>query len=97
MEDRVHFDTHHIFWDRHSYSAGWAKRLRDYWYCKTTLPKDSTHRQIHSEIKFVPVPRAASIKSALTQLRTLEKYGAISHQDSVEKRLTVLSTLFACI
>lgn len=89
-------DRHHIVWYRRDYSKGWAKRLRDHWYLHVEIPRDTLHHQIHYEIAHVPVPRVISIKGAIEQLALLEKFGGISRDDSIEKRLLVLMALFDC-
>lgn len=90
-------DRHHILWYHSEYDRGWAKRLRDHWYLKVEIPKDTLHRQIHHEVVHIPVPRAISIKAALDQLEMLNKFGGISGEDSLEKRLLVLLAIFECI
>lgn len=97
MKPKKSTDTHHILWYKRDYSKGWAKRLRDFWYCRVDIPRDTLHRQIHYEISHVPVPRVSSIKAAFVQLEMLEKYGAIKPDDSIEKRLLVMLALFDCI
>lgn len=90
------YDTHHLLWYKKDYSKGWAKRLRDHWYCRVEIPRDTLHREIHSQTTHVPVPRVLSIKDALFQLGNLERYGGITHNDPIEKRLRVLMALFDC-
>lgn len=87
-------DRHHIFWYKREYSRGWLKRLREHWYCSLEIPRDTLHRRIHYEVSHVPVPRIGSVKSAFEQLTMLEKHGAISRDDDIEKRLKVLLALF---
>ena len=89
-------DRHHLLWYKREYSKGWAKRLRDHWYLRVEIPRDTLHHQIHYEVAHIPVPRVISIKSALEQLNLLEKFGGISSNDSIEKRLMVLLALFDC-
>lgn len=89
-------DTHHIFWCRKDYQKGWAKRLRDHWYCRVEIPMNTLHHRIHEEIPQVPTPRVINIKDALSQLEMLEKYNAIHPYDNIEKRLYVLMALFDC-
>lgn len=89
-------DTHHIFWCRKDYQKGWAKRLRDHWYCRVDIPMNTLHHRIHEEIPQVPTPRVINIKDALSQLEMLEKYNAIHPYDNIEKRLYVLMALFDC-
>lgn len=89
-------DRHHILWYRRDYGKGWAKKIRDHWYCSVEIPRDTLHHQIHYEVAHIPVPRVISIKSALQQLDLLEKFGGISKNDNIEKRLMVLMALFDC-
>ena len=89
-------DRHHIFWYKKAYSKGWAKMLRDYWYCTVEIPRSTLHRSIHYEVAHIPVPRTISIKSALEQLTLLEKFGAIHRNDDIERRIVVLHALFDC-
>ena len=44
----------------------------------------------------IPVPREIIAKEALEQLRHLERRGAISDADPIEKRLMLLAALFDC-
>lgn len=89
-------DRHHLVWYKREYSKGWAKRLRDHWYLRTEIPRDTLHRRIHYEVSHIPVPRVISIKSALEQLDLLERFGGINREDDIEKRLLVLCALFDC-
>lgn len=90
------YDTHHLLWYKKDYSKGWAKRLRDHWYCRVDIPRDTLHREIHNQVGYVPVPRVFIIKDALFQLNLLERFGGISPNDPIEKRLQVLMALFDC-
>lgn len=90
-------DRHHLLWYKKDYSKGWAKRIRDHWYCSVEIPRDTLHRQIHYEIAHIPVPRAASIKNALFHLQLLENYDGIKPSDDIERRLMILCALFDCI
>ena len=89
-------DRHHIFWYKKAYSRGWAKILRDHWYCTAEIPRDTLHRLIHYEVAHIPVPKVVNIKSALEQLALLEKFGAIHRSDNIERRIVVLHALFDC-
>lgn len=89
-------DTHHIFWCRKDYQRGWAKKLRDHWYCRVDIPMNTLHHHIHEGVSRVPPPRAISIKDALYQLELLERHGAIHPYDNIEKRLYLLLALFDC-
>lgn len=89
-------DTHHLCYQRNRWQKGYLRALRDYWYCRICIPRDTLHRQIHLELPAVPPPANASAKSALEQLGYLEQYGSITEFDSIERRLGVLAALFDC-
>ena len=97
MRKRKSTDRHHLVWYRRDYNKGWAKKLRDYWYCSIEIPRDTLHHQIHYEIAHIPVPRAIAIKEAWKQLELLEEYKGISKDDDITKRLMVLCALFDSI
>lgn len=97
MKAKKSTDRHHIVWYKRDYAKGYAKRLRDHWYCSVEIPRDTLHRKIHYEVAHIPVPRVQSIKSALYQLELLEQYGGIHKDDSIERRLMVLCALFDCV
>lgn len=87
-------DRHHILWYKKDYDKGWAKRIRDHWYCSVEIPRDTLHKRIHHEVAHIPVPRVISIKAALEQLELLEEFGGISREDPIDKRLMVLMAVF---
>ena len=87
-------DTHHLCYQKREWRSGALVALRDYWYCKVSIPKDTLHRSIHRMVPVVPPPKIASAKSALEQLHTLERYGVIHEDDPIERRLEVLVALF---
>ena len=87
-------DRHHIFWYHKAYSKGWAKRLRDHWYCSVEIPRATLHHRIHYEVSHIPVPRSMSIRLALEQIEILKEYASISRDDDIKKRLKVLMSLF---
>lgn len=90
-------DRHHILWYRRDYNKGYAKQLREHWYCSVEVPRETLHKKIHYEIAHIPVPRGSSIKSVLYQLELLQEYGAIHDKDPIDIRLMVLCSLFRCI
>lgn len=89
-------DMHHIFFIGRKWGCGYLCQLRQYWYCKIYIPRDSLHRYIHENLANIPTPRPQSAKDALDQLKYLEKYGAIHDADCLEKRLELLIALFEC-
>ena len=94
---RSALDKHHICYQRRFWSLGSLHELREFWYSKIMIPRDTLHRAIHREVAFVPTPRVSSAASALAQLKMLESYGAIKETDSLEKRLELYIALFDCI
>lgn len=89
-------DKHHLCYQRHKWGRGNLLKLREYWYCKIYLPKDTLHKMIHLNVPDIPAPKDLSAKSALEQLGYLEQFGAISEFDSIERRLELLASLFDC-
>jgi len=90
-------DCHHIFFQKRYWKGGLKGELRMHWYCRVYIPRDTLHRELHSLIMTIPVPRYCSIRSATEQLKMLEKYGAIKNTDPIDKRLRVFIALFECI
>ena len=89
-------DRHHLCYQRNKWQRGNLRRLRDYWYCKVSIPRDTLHKEIHLALPDIPTPSDTSAKNALEQLEFLEKYSAISEYDSIERRLELLASLFDC-
>lgn len=89
-------DTHHLCYQQKNWQQGDLRRLKDYWYCKVSIPRDTLHRYIHLNLKNVPAPQDLNAKNALEQLGMLEKYSVISEFDSIERRLDILASLFDC-
>ena len=89
-------DTHHLCYTRNSWGRGNLRKLRDYWYCKINIQRDTLHRKIHLELPAIPPPKDSSAKDALFQLEMLERFSAISEYDYIERRLELLASLFDC-
>lgn len=90
------WDAHHLCYQRRHWRHGGAKALRTFHYCIILLPKDTLHREIHHCVENVPEPKEANALEALKQLQMLSRFGAISDDDPVEKRLELLASLFDC-
>lgn len=91
-------DCHHLCYQKRY----WCKTpgtlsLRRHHYCKVYIPRDTLHKILHNHILTVPVPKEINALGALEQLRLLERYGAISDEDNIERRLQILSALFDCV
>jgi hypothetical protein len=91
------FDKHHILYIRKEWSKGKLDKLRLHPYCIISLDRDTIHRYLHVHLACIPAPSGRVVDPILEQLELLEKYGAISQEDSLEKRLTILIALFECI
>lgn len=89
-----HYDTHHLLWQRRKWKNGALKELRNYYYCMVDIPKDSLHKHIHSCVSYIPVPNETVAEQTLYQLKLLDKAGAITASDPIEKRLKLLIVLF---
>ena len=90
------FDKHHLLWCRRDWRTGYAHALREHWYLRMVIPKNTLHARIHESIANIPVPTGVSAREAYTQLMNLETYGAIHKNDPIEKRLKLLIALFDC-
>lgn len=93
-QPKTPYDIHHIFWTGRKWNAGYLASLRQHWYCRVVIPRDTLHRYIHENLAMIPTPRPESAKDALEHLQRLERYGAIHDEDSFVRRLEVLIALF---
>ena len=87
-------DRHHLCWTKSQWERGIFQAFRLHPYCIVVIPRDTLHRYIHSKMNRVPVPRYDSVRLALARLEYLERIEAIRCDDSIEKRLEVLASLF---
>lgn len=90
-------DVHHILFIGRKWGYGDLASLRQYWYCRIAIPRDTLHRYIHENLANVPTPRQENAREALRQLRLLERHGAIHDTDIIERRLEILIALFDCV
>lgn len=88
------FDRHHIIYQRRHWNKGYAKALREHWYCVIPLPRRTLHQAIHENLCDIPVPNDELCRSAYFQITNLEKYGAIHETDPIELRLELLISCF---
>lgn len=89
-------DKHHLLFNARRWGTGYLAELRKFHYCVMPIPRNTLHRLIHENVGCIPPPSGRNAKDALNQLRMLERYGAISDDDSLEKRLGLLAALFDC-
>jgi hypothetical protein len=90
-------DSHHILYQKRHWCRGYLKVLREHDYCVIDIPRDTLHRQIHEWLGDIPIPSDNNAKEVLRNITLLEKQGAISNDDPLERRLTILIALFDCI
>jgi hypothetical protein len=55
------------------------------------------HQKIHEWVTDIPTPSEDNAWEAFNMLKTLRAYNAISYEDTLDKRLTVLIAMFDCI
>lgn len=91
------YDRHHLCFIKRRWNKGSIYELRQFHYCIILIPKNTLHHFIHENMTNIPIPSELAAEGALEQLRNLEKYGAISDDDPIEKRLNLLAALFDCI
>lgn len=87
-------DRHHIFFPRRAWSSGYAKELRNFWYCVIKLPRRTDHQKIHQTLfDGIPVADGLACKEALAQLKFLDEFGVLHESDDISKRLRLLICL----
>ena len=91
---RVPNDVHHLLWIGKKWGFGDLAALRQFWYCKVSIPRETLHHYIHENIANIPTPKPENAKDALRQLQYLESYQAIHDTDGIERRLQVIIALF---
>lgn len=90
-------DKHHILWPRSLWSTGYLKELRQHWYLIVDIPTETVHKTIHREMYGVPPANGEVTKDIVTHLKILERQGVLSKEDSIVRRLTIITALCDCI
>lgn len=90
-------DRHHVFYQGRHYKNGALTVLRHHPYAVAMIPRNTLHRMIHEFLGDVPAPSHINAQSALDQLRSLEFYGVIGENDTIQRRLQVFIALFDCV
>lgn len=86
-------DVHHLFYVGDEWNKEGGRSFREYHYFKVVIPR-SLHVAIHAKQKGVPIPRKSSRRYVLEQMGWLSLFRFISDEDSIEKRLANLISLF---
>ena len=89
-------NSHHLLWQRRRWGYGDLRLLRRDPYCIVEIPANSLHKAIHEGMDQVPPPRQESARNVLWHIQYLKRFGGISDNDPIEKRLKVLIALFDC-
>lgn len=87
------YDVHHLCFMRKNWNYGYAKAIRQFYYCKVKIQRDTLHRYIHENMSNIPTP-GSSARTIYEQLLMLDRMGVLHDDDSIEKRLMVLTSLF---
>lgn len=92
---RYHYNTtedkHHILFQGRHWHQGYARALREHEYLVKYIPRDTLHREIHSKIHDVPVPRGKECRIAFEELCHRERLGLIDiEHDTIEQRIDFL-------
>ena len=94
---RTSCDMHHLLWIGRKWEIGELALLRQHWYCKISIPRDTLHRYIHENVSTIPTPSRENAREVLRHLQYLEQYEAIHDSDDICKRLALLIALFDSI
>jgi len=86
-------NAHHLLWQRKHWNIGYIHKLREHWYMRVSIPKDTLHKYIHENMEEIPTPNTVSAKIMLEMLDLLAQTGFITPLDDIEKRLLVLLDL----
>lgn len=79
---------------RRKWNKGYAKSIRNYWYFIVLIPRDTLHARIHHGIETIPVPEECIARKVYDRIRELDRFGWLRLDDSIEKRLQLLISLF---
>lgn len=83
-------DAHHLLWEKRMYRTGYAKALRNHAWLKIYIPRDTLHREIHHQMKCIPVPKAGDCKRVFELLARLESKGQLDPNAGIVERLDFL-------
>lgn len=86
-------DVHHLFYVEDEWNKEGGRTFRDYCYFKVVVER-GLHVDIHAKVKGVPIPTAGSRRYIMEQMEYMYLFRFISDEDSIEKRLALLISLF---
>lgn len=88
-------DCHHLLWQSGHWNTGYKKRLREHWYMKKMIPKNTLHREIHSKIADIIAPHDRLCEKAFRELTRMEREGLIHPEDTAEQRIDFLLSMWS--
>lgn len=84
----------HFLYQRKHWQQGYARALRNHWYCGAYIPQMTLHRAIHSKLHDIPVPNGKECRKAFEELMRRDQQGLLSTTDSPMTRLSFLIEMF---
>lgn len=90
----VHYDIHHLLFQRKHWSQGYAHALREHPYMKVLVPMETLHRGLHAKLHDIPVPNGEYCKVAYLELCRRLEAGLLNMDDPPWVRLTFLIELW---
>lgn len=80
----------HLLWIKKRWSKGYAKALRNHAWMKVLIPRDTLHKEIHHQIRTVPLPTKEDTKQMFDLLVRLEASGELDMNAGILERLDFL-------
>ena len=81
---------YHFLYQKRHWQQGYAKALREHWYCGSYIQQQPLHRTIHSKLHDIPVPNGKDCKRVFEELLFREQTGLINSSDTPMQRLSFL-------
>lgn len=82
--------TIHLLWIKSKWSRGYVKALRNHAWMKVLIPRDTLHKEIHHQIRTVPLPDKMDAKHTFELLTRLEASGELDMDAGIQERLEFL-------
>lgn len=77
-------------WIKSKWKRGYYKALRNHAWMKVLIPRDTLHRQIHHQIRTIPLPTAEDARNMFDILVSLEDAGELDMSAGILERLDLL-------
>lgn len=79
-----------LLWIKKRWGKGYAKALRNHAWMKVLIPRDTLHKEIHHQIRTIPLPTEEDTKRVFDLLVSLEASGKLDMDANIEERLNFL-------